>query len=358
MRIEDVATVAVRSDVPLCIWGGSGWGKTSAIKNMCEKQNWGIVIVNLQAEDVLSFGGLPENVDGVMVYSKPWWVKKIEEQAHKEFVVLFIDELNRPSNRDLLNICLSLISEKRIRDIYLPGNVRFVCTSNYGDQTVSLPNALLQRFSHYVLTSVDHKNIEKYLDPSVNSFLHENNQYIFDISEAKVYEDLTETKKVNPRKWEFVSRVLRKYDPTENDCAKVVIEGLLPNEVFVKFISHLTNFNKNMKLEDILKETPKFHKALAEQELLTNYISSEDPKILAENFTEIIDIFNKYDDVNGSVIYLLIKRVNEYAVENNLKDVNRKIMDVYIDSKYQRLIDRSNPYKSQSQPKTERSRNR
>ena len=112
-----------RDLLTLCLIGERGVGKTALPKQYCQENKLELNIMNLSAIDASDFTGIPRDVDGVMIYSKPKFLTQ-------ESGILFLDEINRLNDHDVKSALLSLLVDRAINGHKLSPNVLILTAGN------------------------------------------------------------------------------------------------------------------------------------------------------------------------------------------------------------------------------------
>lgn len=156
-HLMDVNTRAAeqgRGQVPLCIWGQHGIGKTELVRQVAEARGFEWVeIAPAQFEEMGDLVGMPTIVKGedgteLTSFAPPAWVPRHEGPG-----ILLIDDVNRADDRILRGI-MQLLQNYALVSWKLPPKWHIVLTANPdgGDYSVTpMDFAMLTRMMHVTM---------------------------------------------------------------------------------------------------------------------------------------------------------------------------------------------------------------
>ena len=150
---QNILNAHYKSRLPLMIWGSSGYGKTSIVRDFARKNQFELVVLHAQYLDPLALfiPSTSEMKELGFVKSYP------SETLHHIFnaktkMVLFLDELTR-AREETFNILTELLLDRRVNGYKVPGHVLIVAASNFMEEDSGvreLPDAVMQRLTHLV----------------------------------------------------------------------------------------------------------------------------------------------------------------------------------------------------------------
>lgn len=164
--MKNLIKKSVNNDLPLLLFGKSGWGKTSLVEQVGEELGLEVVKLSLALCLPEDIGGIPSPNGDSFKYLLPDW---FYSRKDKEFI-LFLDEINQ-SSPQVLHAIYSLVLEKRLHSV-TNSKMRIVAAGNLEDENVHLTEImqpLLNRFYvvdfiHNEQTALDHLNNKYGLD--------------------------------------------------------------------------------------------------------------------------------------------------------------------------------------------------
>lgn len=133
----------IKHNLPLLIFGKSGWGKTAMVEQAGEALNMEVVKLSLALSLPEDIGGIPAPKGESFQYRLPQW---FHSRKNKAFV-LFLDEINQASVQ-VLHAIYSLVHERRLHHVTNP-EMRIVAAGNMEDENPHLTEImtpLLKRF--------------------------------------------------------------------------------------------------------------------------------------------------------------------------------------------------------------------
>ncbi len=142
-----------KTQLSVMLWGSSGYGKTSVVKDFAVKNGFELVVLHAQYLDPLALfipsTGEMKELGYVKVYPS--------EVLHKIFnakqkMILFLDELTR-AREDTFNILTELLLDRRVFGYKVPDHVLIIAASNFVEEDSGvrdLPDAVMQRLTHIV----------------------------------------------------------------------------------------------------------------------------------------------------------------------------------------------------------------
>lgn len=242
--------------------GEPGIGKTSVVNQFAEENGYKIFRLNLGNQDVGDLIGLADfttNNNGEKTATKfmmPSWALELKEFAENnpdKYAIVYLDEINRASRRDVLQAIFPLILEKRLHTTQMPDNVRIIAAMNPGgddDFVTELGEALLSRFCHIKVTSslnsfVDYAKKVK-IDSEIIGFLQDQPEMLTKKSEFSIPE-----RKPDGRAWEMVNAL--KNTKIEANLFQELCYGIIGQITTIAFIKYCNHADKPFSANDILE---------------------------------------------------------------------------------------------------------
>jgi hypothetical protein len=97
-----VIETAPIKNLPFCIWGSHGIGKTQIVGQVAEEMKYNLVVLHLSTQDITDLIGIPfshkgDNGEYVMAWSVPKWLHDANQNYIKTGIpnLFFLDEMNR-----------------------------------------------------------------------------------------------------------------------------------------------------------------------------------------------------------------------------------------------------------------------
>lgn len=135
-----VLNAAVQAGLPIVLWGISGTGKTSRMRQLEEalrRRLWSLSLAELEPTDLIGFPITEDSAAGKVVrFAPPAWAREVAENGGG---IVFFDELNRVVSVQVLNAGQRIIHERRVGDLVLPERTSFVAACNPAGRSGTLP---------------------------------------------------------------------------------------------------------------------------------------------------------------------------------------------------------------------------
>ncbi len=134
----------------VCLWGSSGYGKTSTVKEAAKTLGMKLVDMRLSYRDPLSLF-LPVVDGNVIRYIFSDILDVLFNAA--EPTIVFLDEITNPSSPEIYNVLKELLNERTFLGRAVSDNVLFVAASNWASEDTGvkeLPDSLMRRMTHMV----------------------------------------------------------------------------------------------------------------------------------------------------------------------------------------------------------------
>lgn len=231
LQFESQASTSITNNLPICIWGPAGIGKTSVVHEYATQKNYQIVHLALaQLEEMGDLLGMPSTKQAQTVFLPPDWVPTAEGPG-----ILLIDDFNRADPR-ILNGIMQLLQEGRMMGWTLPLKWKIILTGNPMEDSYQvnlLDEAILTRMIHFNL-SFNWEDWKKWaltqaFEPILIEFIKE-------------YPDVLNEKRCNPRTYAQLCFYLKQLKNWENQLDQLEliahsIIGEIPAKQLVAYLS-------------------------------------------------------------------------------------------------------------------------
>lgn len=225
-ELEKVAWIALDADIPVCVWGASGIGKSTIISqainkffddakadtpmfcksifaknkvtNVFRTSTYDLRLAHTDTAD----WGIPVVNSEEMTHrkTKPSW---LPSATSSDLFVLFVDELNR-GTQEGINSMMSIAAERRLGEYTLPKNNRLIsaCNPPVGEfNTDTLDKAMKSRWAHvhYNLTTSEFlSQCSDIIDPAMAYILSTMTNPIENIQSGQLNGDWNIEKEISP----------------------------------------------------------------------------------------------------------------------------------------------------------------
>jgi len=224
---------------PLMLWGAPGVGKSTVIRELCQRQGIGFIDIRLAQREPIDLRGLPvpkdDHVDWLLAGEWP-------RDPDSKGIILF-DELSA-ADRTLQAAAYEIILDRRLGDLYElpPGWLVIGAGNRLTDRAVaySFSSALANRFCHLELQP----DVQQWCSwaqqqsypSSVIGFLKFGPQHFFNM------EGNTERGWPSPRSWERVAKLLKQREQLQlsDKQLRIMVSGLIGDAAAVPFFGFLT----------------------------------------------------------------------------------------------------------------------
>ena len=270
--LKSVDLVLATGEVPLIV-GETGIGKTALAKELADKNDWRLIVIDGNLLKEGEIGGLPTiepytrvNYKGdkvekkATVYAVHHKLREIDEEiARGKTVLLFIDEINRCEHtvqQELMNLILN----REINGYTLHEGVKIIAAMNpsnkYGSdfdyQVVDMDVAQENRFV-WLYMEPDYIQwldwaINAGLEPKVVEFISTFPEYLLKINEDDI--------RATPRSYERISSLYKIYQRQKDSVPRSVFLNVLKGNVgkliaeeFVSFVE--SDYSALISFEDV-----------------------------------------------------------------------------------------------------------
>ena len=256
--LKSVELVIKTGEVPLII-GESGIGKTALSRELARKNNYSLVVIDVNLLKEGEIGGLPTiesyftvDKDGnkiekkSTIYAVHTKLKEVDEEiAKNKEVLLFIDEINRCEHtvqQELMNLILN----REINGYKLHNNVKIISAMNpsskYGDnfdyQVTDMDSAQENRFV-WLNMEADYTSwiswaIKNNIEQEVIDFISTFPEYLHKINDDDI--------RATPRSYERLSKSYKLYKEEKDSISRNVFLNVVRGNVGKVIAEEFLNF--------------------------------------------------------------------------------------------------------------------
>lgn len=255
-----------KSNVAAMVVGHHGIGKSQAVAQYAAENGYEMIDLRLGTQDVGDLLGLADferDENGNLVATKfmrPDWFPSDPDSKG----IIFMDEVNR-ATRPVLQAVFQLVLDKKLHRYELPKGWHIVSAMNPSTEDYIVTDlsdkAFLDRFCHVKLTPTRSEFIEHARNTDVAadviSFLENQPELI-----QTDLEDFNLEVKPSRRSW-FALDKIYKLEPPQHILIALA-KGLVGSEAAMAFIKSLSETDKPITAEDVLKNFPKLKKRVLE----------------------------------------------------------------------------------------------
>jgi len=277
--LKETLSSLITQKLPAFIWGPSGIGKTSIVKEIAEDMGVNfsdICLTSLDPSDLRSRSFLNK---GEAVWFTPSFLPKLDEKGG----ILFLGDLNL-AHPSVQAAAYQLILDRRIGEYLLPDNWAIIASGNRdSDGQADMLPSLANRFVHFEMEfSIDdwkHWAFREKLDDAIISFisLHHDALFTFDpASKEKAF--------ATPRSWKFVDTILK--SKMKDIHLLESISGAIGKTVATQFLAYMNDSWELPMFQEIFdgrsQHYPKDEMALSIMAtvLVSNALRKPDKKVL------------------------------------------------------------------------------
>jgi len=252
----------MKANITALLWGHFGIGKSQAVAQFCEENEYKFVDLRLGTQEVGDLLGLADfttdkegNKVATKFMSPDWLVSLISycNENPKSAAIIFLDELNR-ARRDVLQAVFQLVLDKRMHTVKLPPNCYVMAASNPNTEDYIVADigdkAFMDRFCHIKLTPSSKEWFEyadsKNFDNDLVNFLKSQP----DMLQSKLTDFNLDDVKPSRRSWEMVNKLIKAKTPT--NLLQELSFGLVGHTATIAFIESMKNSDKPLTADDIL----------------------------------------------------------------------------------------------------------
>lgn len=124
---RDLVEDAIDSGTPIMLWGDTGIGKSSIIKQIARSRECGLVDFRASTRDAVDIMGVPRTSDGLTHWCPPAELPRVDK--HGEKGILFIDEITN-ARMDVQHALYGLVLDGYVGEYTLPEGWVIVAAGN------------------------------------------------------------------------------------------------------------------------------------------------------------------------------------------------------------------------------------
>lgn len=308
--IKQCLPYALKAGITPWFWGEHGKGKSTFVENTFKEMGWVCFNFRLGTQcdvgDILGQSEIEHDENGKPIctkFYKPFWMHSAFEFCNNnpdKGAVIFLDEVNRVRNPDLIPPIFQMALDKRLHTYEFPENLHIIVASNPDTKDYKVlkfkDEAFNDRFWHVKFEPTVEEwlqwcNSENY-SSEITGFLTEQPEFIENTNLNDF--DLNEQVKRSRRSWNLIQR-LYNVDTPKNIILEIGA-GIVEPTTIVAWSDYLKNCDKPLTVDEILN---KFNKKEIKNRFL-KFIDFEKggrPDILKTTCDQIINEFEKTPDL-------------------------------------------------------------
>lgn len=252
-KIKDPVKSLINLNIPVMLWGPTGLGKSSLIKEIAKDLNRPVIDIRLSQVEFSDLRGIPYISKDQKVL---WSIPSFFPTDPNDDSIIFLDEINT-AHSSVLSAAYQLILDRQIGEYILPPKVSLVAAGNRtedNDELTEIPRPLLNRFCHFEVKY----NFDSWFEHAKNN----HNKYVLDYlssNKSELFDLSPNTRAFNtPRSWERVSQIMSSF-PSEISSSLTILQPLIESCIgepaAIKFMSFLKKKNKiSINFEKILTD--------------------------------------------------------------------------------------------------------
>jgi MoxR-like ATPase len=311
--LKELIKIYIRQNRTLIVWGYYGIGKTQIMRQIAEEMNLELIEINVPVIN-------EEDIKGVRVYSE-----KKDQILAKVFgplsrinpdkkTLVYLDEINRTKNKEILNALLKIILDKDLPFIELTPqqkeNIVFILTANPEDESVyELDAALLNRMGQVFLmpnpSIAEDEEWVNYISTKHNI----KTEILKKLLKGIVIEFDNKFKmNITPRSLESAIEIIAQNNFKLNEIEKLYIQTILHKKAANIILNNLTKILDN--LEDL---NEKMKQKFYNETFNFNQLSLQEKRIMVEVIQQQLINTDKYIEVMTR-LYDIIKDIPENKI--------------------------------------------
>lgn len=237
----------VNAKVPTFLWGASGIGKSSIVKQLAQKKEIQLIDLRLALMDPTDLKGIPffQQKEQIAIWAAPSFLPR-EGKG-----ILFLDELNS-APPSVQASAYQLILDRKVGDYILPDGWSIIAAGNRDEDkgvTYKMAAPLANRFVHLEMSiSIDEWRQWAYknnIDQKIISYLTFKNDHLY------TFDPKLNTKSfATPRSWEYADKILKSNLPAS--LLLETLSGAISNEVAISFLNYIQVIEKLPDIQEII----------------------------------------------------------------------------------------------------------
>lgn len=346
--LKDSLPYLFQAGVTPFIWGHSGLGKTTVIRQYAKNKGYHFFPLYLGTQsdlgDVLGLADFVRDENGTAIattFATPIWLKNAIDFCNENpdsGAIIFLDEFNR-ARRDVLQGMFSLALDKTFHTIKLPTNCYIVAAGNPPTeeyQTTDVDDtALMARFAHIKLEPTVQEWIqyakENNYSSDLISFIQEQPLLLEDHKS-----DFNLPVKVDRRAYERMQKLFNVNTP--NNLVMQLMQGILGLERTVAYQKHIESAEKPLTGEEILNNTwlTKLNNWISASDIKASFITSSTDN-LRDSLIKRADQLLTDNEKESLMTYLntIPKEIMYVFTKENMSKENPCFSDFIANKEYQ-----------------------
>jgi len=245
--IKDILKVANKINLATCIWGSSGYGKTSLASQYGKENGLDLILIEGIAINP-SLTAIPVITEEEVLTKLTSWLHKVCSATKPTLLV--IDELNRVEHPTVFSMLTSIVLQRQFMLHKIPDCVQIVATCNYESEDSNvreIHDALYKRFCHLehnprASECVSHMQLDEEIQEAlVNSDIISSSTH--DFFDEEVVEKLNS----NPRQIETACHFFKNAEELDHATIKTALRGIIGVQAF-KLYDVLSQVEDQFKL--------------------------------------------------------------------------------------------------------------
>lgn len=307
-----------RNTFPVCFWGPTGVGKTTAMYEYAESVGATLIVLHLATQEPGDLVGLPSRVvdektgEGITVWLRPEWMPP--ENSKGKFI-FFLDEFNR-APKYVLAAMFPFILEGRMHTHKLPKNSWVVSAANPGggddyDVTEIHDKALISRLCHVKMKPSAQEWLDRF-DELVHPAIH---KVVSKMPELLGFDgfDLGFTVKSDARAQTLMGVALNSIKPEEYQAFGFeFIEGCVGRDAAAAIQKEWRDSLENISPLDILNNYKKIQKDVKRFSKAENARND----ILSGANRQLITMLKKMKKIQGKQLANVIEYLKDIPRDN------------------------------------------
>lgn len=343
----------VKAELTPFIWGHSGIGKSSVVKQYAKLKGYHFFPFYLGTQsdigDILGLADFVRDKNGTAIATKfatPEWLKGAIDYCNENpdsGAIIFLDEFNR-ARRDILNGMFSLALDKTFHTLRLPKNCHVIAAGNPPTDEYFVTDvnetALMARFVHIKLEPTLDEWLQyakgKEIDPTIIGFIRNQPELL---ETAKT--DFQLPVKVDRRSYERLDSLFKLKTPWY--LLESLMTGIIGIERTVAYMQYLKNVDKPLEGQAILD--------LKSRDIIAKWSDPENTlssllNLTCDNLKDYLTVLDKtgvkLDAADkGQLMWLLHtipKDVSFPLIKGLVTSKNRLFEDFFTDAAYEKLM--------------------
>lgn len=254
--LSKILEYAIKQDSPVFIEGKPGIGKSSIVKQVCQKFDINLIDLRLLHFETVDLRGLPSVSDGTTKWNRPDWFPVNVPLGKK--TLIFLDEINA-APETIQAAAYQIIGDKRIGEHILPeGTLVWAAGNSIDDHAVvyQTPSPLRSRWTRIKVKAdpLEWQDwaMDNLIDSRIIAYLHEKPNYLTD------FDRIEEPSFATPRGWEILSKYLTNGIADSSNSESIdlflhIAAGTVGENIGGDFVTYCKYFHGIPRVEDVLE---------------------------------------------------------------------------------------------------------